>query len=300
MTYGNGNVEEGIWANDKLVNPMPIESAGTTTSLQVASVAGDGELRGWYRRQYAIVVGIDRYKNQEIDVLKNAENDAKAIAQMFREIGFEVIELYGDNATRQNIIDRIGQIQKQVQKDDSFLFYFAGHGQGVTLESKSKEGYIIPYDSMTNLEQPDLIQYDEESLSLQRLRNYMMNMKAKHVAMLLDSCFAGLAMKRGVAEMVKPDLEYYNDILSRKAMDILTAGDDEPVSDGSGHSPFTQALLNGLGKRGVDINGRNGYCTFKQLAVYVKEKVERATGRRQRPQFDNLSQEDGDFIFKLK
>ena len=33
---------------------------------------------------------------------------------------------------------------------------------------------------------------------------------------------------------------------------------------------------------------------------YVKEKVEKATGRRQRPQFDNLSMEDGDLIFRLK
>jgi hypothetical protein len=30
-----------------------------------------------------------------------------------------------------------------------------------------------------------------------------------------------------------------NDLLRRRTINILTAGDDQPVSDGSGHSPFT-------------------------------------------------------------
>lgn len=36
------------------------------------------------------------------------------------------------------------------------------------------------------------------------------------------------------------------------------------------------------------------------IAVYVKEKVEKATGRRQRPQFDNLSMDDGEFVFQIR
>ena len=71
------------------------------------------------------------------------------------------------------------------------------------------------------------------------------------------------------------------------------------MSDGTGHSPFTRALLQGVDHKGIDIIDRDGYVTFSQVATYVKEKVEKATGRRQRPQFDNLSFEDGDFIFML-
>lgn len=71
------------------------------------------------------------------------------------------------------------------------------------------------------------------------------------------------------------------------------------ISDGSGHSPFTRAILNGLGRGNLDIHDRDGFVTFRQLAQYVKEKVEKKTSRRQRPQFDNLSMDDGDFIFKL-
>ena len=96
-------------------------------------------------------------------------------------------------------------------------------------------------------------------------------------------------MKRSIPKVKERNFEYYNDILSRQAINILTAGDDQPVSDGTGHSPFTRALLEGLDKRGLDINDRDGLATFNELAVYVKNKVEKATSRRQRPQFDNLS-----------
>ncbi|MEE9610926.1 MAG: hypothetical protein V3W19_06720 [Desulfatiglandales bacterium] len=33
------------------------------------------------------------------------------------------------------------------KKIDSFIFYFAGHGQGLTLEAGEKFGYIIPHDA---------------------------------------------------------------------------------------------------------------------------------------------------------
>jgi len=125
-------------------------------------------------------------------------------------------------------------------------------------------------------------------------------MKSKHVALLLDSCFSGLAMDRALPFAGPVEVDYYNDLLERKAINILTAGDDQPVSDGTGHSPFARALLEGLGRRGIDLHDRDGYATFDQLCIYVKEKVEKATGRKQRPQFGNFSQEDGNLIFKLK
>ncbi len=49
--------------------------------------------------------------------------------------------------------------------------------------------------------------------------------------------------------------------------------------------------------------GRRLPCPGKRIdiiAVYVKEKVEKATGRRQRPQFDNLSMDDGEFVFQIR
>lgn len=257
-------------------------------------------LKGWYKKQYAVVIGIDRYKDLGIEVLDNAVNDAKAVARMFLKMGFNVTELYNTSATKREILRSFSKTIKSVKKSDSFVFYYAGHGQGFTLESGDRVGYIIPYDAAISLVQKDIIEYDYETIPLNTIKKYVKDMKAKHVALLFDSCFAGLAMKRSFPTITEMDSEYYQDLLSRRVINILTAGDDQPVSDGTGHSPFTRAVLNGLDKRGIDVHDRDGFATFSQLALYVKEKVERATGRRQRPQFDNLSMEDGDFIFKIQ
>lgn len=257
-------------------------------------------LKGWYSKQYAIIIGIDKYSNVNIDKLQNAVNDAKAVGGMFSKLGFQAIELYDVKATKKQIIKAFSSVLKKIQKNDNFVFYFAGHGQGFTLESGERVGYIIPSDADVDLVQKDIIEYDTEAIPLNTIKKYCKDMKAKHIALIFDSCFSGLAMKRSLATVVQMDSEYYNDLLSRKSINILTAGDDQPVSDGTGHSPFTRAIINGLDRQGLDINDRDGFATFNQLAVYVKEKVEKATGRRQRPQFDNLSMEDGDFIFKVR
>ncbi|MFC1857158.1 TAXI family TRAP transporter solute-binding subunit [Thermodesulfobacteriota bacterium] len=256
-------------------------------------------LHGWYAKQYALVAGIDSYQNNRIPRLGNAVNDARAISDMLRKMGYELTELYNEQATRSNIIHGFSKIKKKSRHNDGFIFYFAGHGQGLTLETGDKVGYIIPYDAQIELTEMDVFAYDEEAIDLRLLRRYSKSMRAKHVALMLDSCFSGLAMKRTLPIVKNLDIDYYNDLLSRKAINILTAGDDQPVSDGSGHSPFTRAILNGIGKRGLDIHDRDGYATFNQLSAYVKEKVEKSTSRRQRPQFDNLSEDDGDMVFRL-
>jgi hypothetical protein len=286
-TYGNNASKSFIITRENQMDTVASPAAGV--------------LNGWYQKQYAVVIGIDRYQNHEIDALQNAVNDAKAVAGMFRKLGFDVKEFYNEQATRKAILSTFSNIISTTGKNDSFILYFAGHGQGLTLDNNERVGYIIPYDADINLQQTDIVQYDEEAIALKTIEKYAKDIKAKHIAMLYDSCFSGLAM--GHRSYALPDninTEYYQDLLKRKAINILTAGDDQRVSDGTGHSPFTQAILNALEKNGIDMNDRDGYATFKQLAVYVKEKVEKGTNRRQRPQFDDLSLEDGDFVFRVK
>ena len=157
----------------------------------------------------------------------------------------------------------------------------------------------MPYDTRIDLSSNDIFDYEDSAIALSDIRHFSKFMKAKHIALLLDSCFSGLAMKRNVPALVKADKAFYHDMLSRKAINILTAGDDQPVSDGSGHSPFTKALIEGLEKSALDLYDRDGLATFNELAVYVKTKVEKATDRRQRPQFANLTEEHGGLLINL-
>jgi hypothetical protein len=263
-------------------------------------------LSGWYKKQYAIVIGIDKYQETSIPKLKNAVNDARAVAELFKnKMGFEVIQLFNSEATRKDIFNAIYHIEKKADKEDSFVFYFAGHGQGVKMGNRENtilnEGYIIPYDADIDFEEKNIMYYDDQAVSLDRLEKYIKPIKAKHKALILDSCFSGLVMNQKWRAIPQSNFnkEYYEDLLARGTVNILTAGDDQPVSDGKSHSPFTQALLNALDKGNVDLDDRDGFVVFSKLANYIKEKVERQTKRRQRPQFDNLSMDDGDFIFQV-
>jgi len=255
------------------------------------------EQLNWYKNQTALLVGIDSYKNQNIPRLENAVNDAEALADIFNGMGIKVTTLYNEKATKRNILKELQRIERSGGKQDSFIFYFAGHGQGLTMQNYKKKGYIIPYDAAIDLSSTSVIDYSEETIALDSLRNISQNLKSRHIALLLDSCFSGLVMKRSISPQIHYNKDYYQDILSRKSINILTAGADQPVSDGSEHSPFTTAIIQGLAKKGLDINNSDGLVTFGELSMYVKSKVEKATARRQRPQFDNLSEEDGDYIF---
>jgi ankyrin repeat protein len=291
----NGDNSFTLFAKDRFGN-------SSTKEITIKNVVINSNPLNWYRNQYALIIGIDRYKNREIPTLSNAVNDAKKLSQILETQGFKVISLYNEKATKREIFKAVRDIASKTGKLDNFLFYFAGHGQGLKLNSGDRVGYLIPFDSEIDLESQNVFDFDEEAIALTQVQKYAKDIPSNHVALLLDSCFSGLAMsdKRVLKNPIEMNSDYYNDILSRKAINILTAGDDQPVSDGSGHSPFATAIIEGMEKRGLDINDRDGFATFTELATYVKTKVEKATNREQRPQFDNLSAEDGDFIFKLR
>ena len=289
-------------------------------------------ISSWYKKQYAIVVGINNYKRKSIPTLSNALNDAQSVAQILRKKGFSVIELYNENATKDRILDALKKIKQLSTAQDSSLFYFAGHGDGVSGENNVREGYILPFDFASELNTPtlDVMYYDKSALSISSLVMYSRDTKAKHIGIILDSCFSGLAMDSKYATKslassknldtiefdtktrsvrIKPlkiessptsnkenEVEnLFKELLSKKSINILTAGDDQPVSDGSHHSPFTTALLDVLSS---NIN-QEGFVRFNTLANYIKTYVEKQTKKQQRPQYKNESLENGDFIFKL-
>jgi uncharacterized caspase-like protein len=246
------------------------------------------------------VVGINQYQDPSIPPLRNAVADAKELASILRKLGYEVTELYGYKATKRNILRAWRRLARRVKEEDAFLFYFAGHGQGITTPAGKRVGYIIPYDAKINLEEEDIFTYDDQAIPLDELRKYAYSMRAKHVALLLDSCFSGLMFRAlTLKKPAKVDMSFYQRLLSQKAVNILTAGADQPVFDGEGHSPFTKALIIGLKKGSVDLWDQDGFVTFSELATYVKMKVEKMTDGRQHPQFDNLSDEDGELILRL-
>src|ERR1700709_652818 len=75
-------------------------------------------------RRVAFVVGNGAYKN--VTQLPNPPIDAKAMAKVLRNVGFDVVE--GTNLTRDTMTERLLEFGKKAQGADVALFFYAGHG----------------------------------------------------------------------------------------------------------------------------------------------------------------------------
>jgi peptidoglycan/xylan/chitin deacetylase (PgdA/CDA1 family)/uncharacterized caspase-like protein len=259
------------------------------------AAAGNGELSAntpLYRESWAVVIGIDRYAKWP--QLQYAVNDAKAIKEMLiRKYRFKeenIITLFDQEATREKILsvlgDDMGNADK-VKKDDRVLVFFAGHGITKKLASGRDLGYIIPVDA-------DLQNYQGKAISMTNFQDISEAIAAKHLLYIMDSCYSGLALTRGVAG--RPD-NFLREISRRVARQMLTAGGtEEQVADNGphGHSIFTWTLLQGLEGR-ADLNG-DGIISASELAAYVGPAVSGVS--KQTPAFGSLAgSEGGEFIF---
>lgn len=245
-----------------------------------------------YRESWAVLVGIDNYRKWP--KLHHAVNDAQALRQLlidkFHFSSDHVVTLLNQDATRERILSSLSQLSTQpggVQPGDRVLVYFAGHGATRRLPSGRDLGYLVPVDGDTS----DL---DAHSISMTHFQDISEAIPAKHVMFVMDSCFSGLALTRGLAQP-----SYLRELTSRNARELFTAGGaDEPVSDSgpNGHSVFTWTLLQGLDGR-ADANS-DGFVTGTELAAYVGPTV--AAASHQTPAFGNLpGSSGGDLVFEL-
>src|ERR1700728_2076743 len=89
-------------------------------------------------RRVALVVGNGAYKN--VAQLPNPPIDAKAMAGMLRNAGFDVVE--GINLTRDKMTERLLEFGKKTQGADVAVFFYAGHGIAI-----DGTNYLLPVDA---------------------------------------------------------------------------------------------------------------------------------------------------------
>src|SRR5512145_1139418 len=106
-----------------------------------------GKPEGLYYRSWAIVIGVENYLLAP--KIPGAIEDAKAVAQAFRRLGFEeVVELYDKDASLRRFQQTISDfLPRKVGRYDRLVLYFVGHA-GVTQDFTGKElGYLVPWDA---------------------------------------------------------------------------------------------------------------------------------------------------------
>lgn len=216
----------------------------------------------YYEKSWALVIGINDYGGRHARH-SNAVNDARSMTELLQHFGFETIHtLYDSQATRSTIIGWLrNELPARTQSNDRIVFFFAGHGATQSTLNAHNHGYLIPYDGSSF----------GEYIDMETLRQDCSLIRAKHILLLLDCCFSGVAamaqptsvntfLSQGNPPM---DDEFLRAVTQRRAWQVLTAGAaDELVADSSGlagRSAFTAALVAGL--EGAADHNRDGLIT---------------------------------------
>jgi len=256
------------------------ESVQATPALVSSDKVGQSLIRELGRRKYfALVIGINRYLDDQITDLDNPINDASQLANVLTShYSFERENLtLLENQTRENIIVALDRLSEIVTAKDNLLIFYAGHG---IWNAQLNQGYWLPTDAS--------IDSKSNWLSNSTIRDYIGGIRSKHTLLISDACFSGGILKeRAVFENGRAMLELFK-LPSRKAM---TSGTLKTVPD---ESVFTKYLLKNL------VNNESPLLSADMLFRDFKTAVINNSPNGQVPQYGPISQagdEGGDFIF---
>ncbi len=246
-------------------------------------------LKEKYTNSRALIIGINKYKN--VSPLSYAVNDAMEIKDLLiNEFNFpeeNIAFLINEEASKDNILKSFARLTKDdIELDERIFIFYAGHG-----ETRSgiygEVGFLVPHDSVIE-DLSTFIRWDELTKNSELIR-------AKHILFIMDACYGGLALTRGIGP---GSTRFLNDMMLRYSRQVLTAGKaDETVADSGGplpnHSVFTGHLIEGLKGKAVT---ENGVLTANGLMTYVYNKVSNDKTSNQTPHYGYIDG-DGDFIF---
>ena len=249
-----------------------------------------------FQVSYAVVVGIDDYSSLGMSKLKNAESDARAVAEYLRAQGYEVVSLIGpERGTKRALDSAVQRIADRIGENDRFMFFFAGHGK-----SKRQEEVDVAYlvvSGGVDKNDPDTLVSSGDVARYSRLLD-----RARHQLFVFDSCYAGL-MGHFEARSDKDPSAYdsethlVRDLQRRRVRQYLSAGgeDQEVLDNGpSNLSWFTYFLLKGL-EPNVASRRTSGLITFSELASYVQAL---SANPKHTPAFGSLAgHRGGEFLF---
>jgi TonB family protein len=209
------------------------------------------------RSAHALVIGNAAYPGS--GRLDNPVNDATAISQKLRAMGFTVTTV--TDANRQRLVQAMSQFRRTAASAEVSLLFYSGHGVQVF-----GKNYMLP----TDVDQTDVAQATIQGVSLNEVVENFLPGKTKLV--FLDACrdnplqrTGDRSVSRGLAPIS----------VAEGTLIAYATKDGQVASDGTGqrNSPFTQALLEHL----------SDPSDIAVVLRKVREKVMRSTGGKQQP-----------------
>ena len=211
----------------------------------------------------ALVIGNGAY--QHAHALNNPANDATAMAETLRRVGFEVVSLVDADRTR--MVKALGEFRRKLSTDGVGLFYYAGHGMQVR-----GKNYLIPVEAdIADENDAALLAIDVDSV-----QHVMEDAGVRLSLYILDACrddpFERRFRAAGSRGLAPVDA-------ARGSVIAYATAPGKTAADGEGqHGLYTGELLRAMTTPGLDL---------EEVLKRTAEGVERASGNQQTPWYNS-------------
>ncbi|AFZ22033.1 caspase family protein [Allocoleopsis franciscana] len=238
---------------------------------------------GPIRKRWALLVGIDKYREQEFKPLKHCVSDVQALEPTLTKLGYEVVCMHSKLRTTDslfplstNIVTQLSRLSQATELDDLLWVHFSCHGKRV-----QEKPVLIAYDT-----HPDL--YERTALPVSDIRKVCN--KVRRLVLTLDACHVGSEVGRNL-----PDPEFVHNVHElAEGFVLIAASTARQVAQEwkeLGHGVFTHFLLEGLEGK-ADRHG-NKYVTAKDLENYVLASLRDWSIRNKKPLQESTANTEG-------
>jgi hypothetical protein len=234
-------------------------------------------------RLYILAIGVAKYQDTTLNLnfpAKDAGDFTRSWDsqknKLFREVVVKLIT--NENATRDNIMDGLEWLQKQVTQKDTAIAFFAGHGMN---DPVTGQFYFLPFNANLDAVKRTMVANSDITSTLDAL-------PGKRI-LFMDACHSasvsGRTQTRGLVDIgaMRKEMEAAGSGTLIFAAASGRQGAQENQEWGNG--AFTKSLLEGLGGQADD--RKTGRVTVSMLNAYITERVKELTGGSQTPIFKN-------------
>lgn len=238
-------------------------------SLALAALAASAQANAPLDVRIALVIGNSAYSGSA--ALSNPANDAKAMSEQLRKLGFQVLELR--DGSRSQMTEAIEDARKRLQgKSGVGMLYYAGHGVQIDWRN-----YMVPVDARPR-SQTEVV---AQAVDVESVINAFKQAGNRVNILVLDACrnnpFEGTASVKGLAQL---------DAVPGTFLAYATAPGNV-ADDGEGaNGLYTTYLLQELDKPTARIED-----VFKRVRLKVRQK-----SRGSQIPWESTSLEE-DFVF---
>ena len=246
------------------------------------------EKRGYRPRRIALLIGIDKYKDETWHPLRYAAKDAGDLARVLgkKSLGYFddlMLHVSTRNTTRASIL-RVFKRLLELNKDprDTVFVYISAHG---TL-SRDRRHRLLRYLVTQDADAKDL---SRTAISVDLLRGFFGKLKSEKKVMLLATCHSGAGKSR-LTRFMSAELRTYKgpffvkpiEAVSRATIFLGVCGFGETARESRKlrNDIYTYYFIKALKSR-YDLNG-DGAITVMEAHDYAKELTYHHTKGQQR------------------